>query len=66
MNEATELADETERITNRHLARLLSNLEAAHCPDLYVQAVKSEVQWLRTDLRELYEGTHGHERTPRT
>ncbi len=62
MNAAKELADETERIVNRHTARILTNLEQAHCPEVYVQAVKAEMQWLRTDIRGSIEGTNGNER----
>ncbi len=57
MNEPRELKDEIERIVNRHLARLLTNLEEAHCPEVYVQAVKSEMQWLRSDLNEAMKET---------
>ena len=52
MNELTEI---TDKIINRHIARLLTNLEQANCPDIYVQAVKSELSWLRSDLKELLE-----------
>ena len=48
MNELTE----TERIINRHKARLLQNLEDAQCPEIYRQAVKAELDWLRSDLNE--------------
>ena len=40
-------------IVNRHMARLLTNLEQAGCPAVYLAAVKSELVWLRTDLNEL-------------
>lgn len=46
---------ETERIVNRHMARILTNLGDANCPDVYIQAVKSEMAWLRKDLNELNE-----------
>jgi len=49
MNEPTE----TDRIINRHIARLLSELEDANCPSIYIQAVKSKLAWLRSDLNEL-------------
>jgi len=43
---------EITEIANRHMARLLTNLEDAHCPAVYVQAVKTEMQWLRKDLQD--------------
>jgi hypothetical protein len=49
VNEVTE----TERIVNRHIARLLTDLERANCPSVYVQAVKSELTWLRSDLKDM-------------
>lgn len=38
------------QIVNRHMARLLTNLEDAGCPVLFLDAVKAELQWLRHDL----------------
>lgn len=35
---------------NRHMARLLSELTDAGCPALFVDSVKSKLQWLRSDL----------------
>jgi hypothetical protein len=52
MNETT---DTQGKIINRHIARLLTNLEQASCPGIFVQAVKSELTWLRSDLKELSE-----------
>ncbi len=52
MNETT---DTQGKIINRHIARLLTNLEQASCPEIFVQAVKSELTWLRSDLKELSE-----------
>ena len=46
---------ECDRIVNRHKARLLTNLEAANCPDIYIQAVKSELDWMRSDLKAMNE-----------
>ena len=37
-------------IINRHMARLLSDLETADCPRLFRDAVKSGFVWLRSDL----------------
>jgi hypothetical protein len=41
----------TDAIVNRHMARLLDRLEDAGCPEIFRQAVKSELVWLRDDLR---------------
>jgi len=41
---------ETSTIINRHMARLLSDLEDAACPAIYRDAVKAELMWLRSDL----------------
>ena len=47
MNEAKE----TNVIVNRHMARLLSSLEDAGCPAIFRDAVKTEMIWLRDDLK---------------
>ena len=44
----------TDSIVNRHMARLLSALEDAGCPGLYIDAVKAALVWLRKDLREAF------------
>ncbi len=44
---------DSDRIVNRHKARLLSELEDARCPDVYLQAVRSKLDWLRSDLHDL-------------
>lgn len=62
MNDRKEVS-ETERIVNRHIARLLTDLEAANCPSVFVQAVKSELTWLRSDLNEMSEGAGNEETT---
>jgi hypothetical protein len=49
MNELTE----TDRIINRHIARLLSELEDAGCPVVFRDAVKSKLTWMRSDLKEM-------------
>jgi hypothetical protein len=53
MQPITENPDATTKIVNRHIARLLTNLESANCPEIYIQAVKSEMAWLRSDLQNL-------------
>ena len=51
MSELTE----TDRIINRHTARLLSELEDAGCPVIFRDAVKGKLAWLRSDLNEMRE-----------
>lgn len=41
---------EIARMVNRHMARLLFNLEEAGCLRAYRDAVRTEMQWLRADL----------------
>lgn len=45
----------TDKIINRHTARLLSELEEAGCPVIFRDAVKSKFIWLRSDLNEVFE-----------
>jgi len=40
----------SDAIINRHMARLLSELEDAGCPAIFRDAVKSKLAWLRSDL----------------
>jgi molybdopterin-biosynthesis enzyme MoeA-like protein len=42
-------------VCNRHMARLLQELEDAGCPVIFREAVKSKLQWLRKDLNEMKE-----------
>ena len=44
---------ELNRTINRHKARLLSNLEAAGCPQIFRNAVVAELDWLRSDLNKI-------------
>jgi len=46
----TKEATDMNSIINRHMARLLKNLEDAGCPAIYKDAVKAEFVWLRSDL----------------
>ena len=55
MNEQKELS-EADVIINRHMARLLTELESANCPRIYIRAVKDRLAWLRADLKEMQEG----------
>lgn len=43
---------DTDSIVNRHIARLLAELEEAGCPVIFRNAVKQKLQWLRSDLNE--------------
>lgn len=62
MNEMSE----SDRIINRHIARLLGELEDAGCPVIFRDAVKSRLAWLRGDLNELKEGPpNDREQPPR-
>jgi len=49
MNETKEI----KRIVNRHKARLLTSLEDVHCPDVFLQAVRSGIDWMRSDLQAI-------------
>ena len=48
MNDTRDL----NAIVNRHIARLLTDLEDAGCPAVFREAVKSELVWLRSDLND--------------
>jgi len=52
MSEHTTIGKTSDQIVNRHIARLMSNLEQANCPEIFMQAVKTELTWLRSDVRE--------------
>ena len=54
---------DTNAIINRHMARLLSELEDAGCPVIFRDAVKKELAWLRDDLNE--SENESHARRPR-
>ena len=56
MNEMNEI----KRIVNRHKARLLTSLEDVHCPDVFLQAVRSGIDWMRSDLQAM-DTTEGNE-----
>jgi len=45
-----------ESVINRHIARVMTDLEDADCPILFRDFVKGRMQWLRSDLKELSEG----------
>ena len=52
---------DTDTVVNRHMARLLTELEDAGCPSIFRDAVKAKLVWMRQDLNET-KGTHNHER----
>ena len=49
-NEPRAQPSGSDAIINRHMARLLSELEDAGCPVIFRDAVKSKLAWLRSDL----------------
>ena len=49
---------DTDAVINRHMARLLTELEEAACPAIFRDAVKSKLAWLRQDLNALKGLTH--------
>ena len=55
---------ESDAIINRHMARLLSELEDAGCPTIFVEAVKSKLVWLRRDLNDM-KGPRENDTLPR-
>jgi len=52
---------DTDRICNRHMARILDRLEESSCPVLFRDAVKGAMIWLREDLRKAGDGVDGAE-----
>jgi hypothetical protein len=48
----SELND-IDRIVNRHMARLLTDLEDAGCPVVFRETVKARLSWMRSDLKEM-------------
>ncbi len=62
MREITDTKDSMNVIINRHMARLLCDLEEAGCPVLFRQLIKGRLQWLRSDLNNDRNGeTHDRE-----
>jgi hypothetical protein len=55
----SELSDEIVRLCNRHIARLMCDLEDSQCPPVFRGLVRSEMQWLRRDLVEAVEKSEG-------
>lgn len=43
---------DSDKIVNRHMARTLTDLEEAGCPAVFVQAVRSAMAWMRSDLKK--------------
>jgi hypothetical protein len=55
----SELADEIVRLCNRHIARVMCDLEDSQCPPVYRATVRAEMQWLRRDVVEAVEKSEG-------
>ena len=55
-NTEERIISPVSRIVNRHMARLLQELQDANCPVIYVDAVKSKMIWLRSDLEQYETG----------
>ena len=53
--------NEITRLVNRHMARLLTKLTDANCPEIFVDAVKSHMAWLRSDLQGQTNTKESHE-----
>ena len=64
----TNETKEISRIINRHKARLLGNLEDAGCPRVFLDAVISGYDWMRSDVQNITEGNEGvsHDRHDNT
>lgn len=58
----TNETNEINRIVNRHMARILTELTEAGCPALFVDAVKGKLQWLRSDLAKATQKEHQYAR----
>ena len=56
LDSASMQHEDLNRICNRHKRRLLDKLEGGSCPDIYRDAVKIELDWLRDDLRDALDG----------
>ena len=59
---------DTDAIINRHMARLLTELEEAACPAIFRDAVKSKLSWMRQDLNEMkgkFDARHEHQHNKR-
>ena len=48
-----------QKLTNRHIAKLLSRLQPLSMPAICISEIKKEMWWLSDDLKELYEGKGG-------
>jgi hypothetical protein len=51
----TDLQSQVLKSCNRHLARLLCDLEEAQCPKVYREIVKRAMQYMRHDMLVLSE-----------
>jgi hypothetical protein len=63
MNGENETIHEAvDRMFDRHIARLMGELEDAECPAIFRMAVKSKINWLRSDIHTWIDGHYGNER----
>jgi hypothetical protein len=61
----TDHQAEVLRACNRHMARLLADLEEAQCPKVYRDVVRAGMQYLRHDMIDLAEKRSTPLTTPR-
>ena len=47
----TTVATEVNKLMNRHMARLLTELTESGCPVIFIEHIKSRLSWLRSDLQ---------------
>ncbi len=60
MRMPSKIKSDVERVVNRHIARLLEDLEDVQCPKVFIEAVKSELRWLRSDIVDLLKDLKGN------
>lgn len=52
---------EVNAIINRHIARIMTDLEDAGCATIFRDAVKGKLQWMRSDVNAVF-GTNGDQK----
>jgi len=58
----TEKQDDIRiKLTNRHLAKLFSNIAVLKLPEIAINEIKREIWFLSEDLRNLYNGKSNKE-----
>ena len=53
------LVQEISRISNRHIRRLMDDMEEAECPRRWQGMARSEMRWLRQDVCQAVERAEG-------